>query len=139
MAELRLVIPSAPRTKKTSNRVVRVGTRGRCPVCKQQIGGRPLVLPSEAWEAWRDANLPWLRQAAAKIGACPLRVPVNCAAIFFRDAARGDAVGYYQGLADLLQEAGVVIDDRWIETWDGSRIQVDHDRPRTEVTLTWLG
>ena len=62
--------------------------------------------------------------------------PHNCRALFYRDAARGDAVGYYQGLADLLEKRGVISNDKWLVSWDGSRLEIDKENPRVEVTLT---
>jgi hypothetical protein len=55
--------------------------------------------------------------------------------LFYRDAERGDAVGYYQGLADLLEKRGVVANDRLIMSWDGSRLLKDSANPRVELTL----
>jgi hypothetical protein len=120
---LRLVIYGAPRTKKTSNRLVRAGDRHR-------------VLPSKAWTGWA---------ARARIEVCPGEdcqpppldgVLLNCTALFYRDANRGDAVGYYQGLADLLEKRGVIVNDRCLVSWDGSRLLIDRENPRVEVTLT---
>ena len=61
---------------------------------------------------------------------------VNVAATFYRDALRGDATGYYQALADLLQAAGIVANDVLCVSWDGSRLAKDAQRPRIEVVLT---
>lgn len=117
------VIPGAPRTKKTHSRVVRAG-RGR--------NGKIRVLPSEQWCAWAETATLELAKIKRRMAvAFPLTNPVNCTALFYRDANRGDAVGYYQGLADVLQKAEVQI-----LTWDGSRLLKDADNPRVEVTLT---
>ena len=124
MPSLTFVVSGAPRTKKTHNRVVRAGHR-------------LVVLPSSAWCAWRDAALPALRQFAQVRGT--VTWPVNCCATFYRDAARGDAVGYYQGLADVLQEGGIVDDDVRLVSWDGSRLKKDAANPRTVVVLSWQG
>jgi len=67
----------------------------------------------------------------------PITDEVNCRALFYRDALRGDAVGYYQALADALEEAGIVKNDRLIVSWDGSRLLKDADIPRIEVTLDY--
>lgn len=116
---LSLVIEGAPRTKKTSNRVLRFGTRNK-------------IVPSEQHQRWHAAAMP-----QAKVGRCgpALTCEVNCRALFFRDALRGDAVGYYQALADLLEHAGIVENDRLIVSWDGSRLRKDAARPRIEVEL----
>ena len=68
-----------------------------------------------------------------------LSQPVNCAAVFYRDAHRGDAVGYYQALGDALEAAGVVSNDKWLVSWDGSRLRKDADRPRICVVLIPVG
>lgn len=116
-----MVIYGAPRTKKTSNRIVRAGKR-------------PRVLPSEAFERWASAAVPQMRVCWS--GRAAISKPVNVAALFYRDAYRGDAVGYYQALADALQAAGVVVDDKWIVSWDGSRMEKDAERPRIELEIS---
>lgn len=123
MTTLRLTLPGPPRTKKTSNRLVRAG-------------GRHRVLPSKAWELWRDRC--WIETGPLRRRwmVAPLGVAVNVSALFYRDARRGDAVGYYQGLADVLEYCGIVADDKHIVSWDGSRLLVDRDMPRVEVEIT---
>lgn len=120
---LRLTIPGAPRTKKNHGQIVR-------------IGNRPAMLPSKQWRAWCSAVEPRIRSAMASAGLSPISTPVNCSAVFYRDASRGDAVGYYQGLADVLEKAGVVTNDVVIATWDGSRLRKDAANPRVELELT---
>lgn len=117
---LTLTLYGAPRTKKTSNQL-------------QRFGGRLKVVPSKAWMAWRDKVKesgdvePWMRLRDQ---------PYNCYALFYRDANRGDAVGFYTALADLLEELEVVSNDRLIVSWDGSRLLVDVTQPRVEITLS---
>ena len=119
----RIVLDGAPRTKKTSNRIIRAGNRRR-------------ILPSKAHERWFGAVFPKLAQVAGLLAPrLPLRVPVNVAATFYRDAERGDAVGYYQALADLLERAGVVENDVLIRSWDGSRLRKDAAYPRIELEI----
>lgn len=130
-ASYRLVLDGAPRTKKTSNRTFDVGRR--CPSCRR--GQRTVVMPSEAWETWCNELTPRIR-AALPARWEPIAYPVNCAALFYRDALRGDSHGFYQGLADVLQHAGVVADDRWIVQWDSSRLLKDAARPRVELVIT---
>lgn len=130
MVKLYLHIPYAPRTKKTHNQIVRTQ-------------GLLRILPSKAWRLWQQAAVPFIkRQLAEQIeeirSVLPLKVPLNCAAVFYRDRTLGDAVGYYQGLADLLETAGVVANDQWIYSWDGSRLELDRQKPRTELVLTFL-
>ena len=126
--EWRLVVSGPPRTKKTSNRIFQVGRK--CPVCHK---GTAKVMPSEAWTNWAASA------SVSRLMPLPWRTPtgsVNVAALFYRDANIGDATGYYQGLADLLEARGVLANDRQAVTWDGSRLLIDRVRPRVEVVLT---
>jgi len=108
----------APRTKKNSQRIMR------------KKDGTPFVAPSQQATTW--AKQVYLVPRPARL---PDR-PWNCKALIYRDANRGDAVGYYQAVADLLEKLGVVSNDRWIVSWDGSRMLKDAARPRIEVELT---
>ena len=130
MAELRLTIAGAPRTKKNSQQIIMLKRKGQRP--------RRIVKPSQAWESWAEHSLPIIAQ---QIRRSPIRTPLpdqpyNCAAFFYRDADRGDAVGFYQGLADLLEKAGVLSDDKWLVSWDRSRLLIDRENPRVELVLT---
>ena len=144
-----LVVFGAPRTKKTHN------------VLRRSLGhgGRPAVFPSAAWRRWvKEATFAELRYGevlnlpvlpsdavkrmlwAARIRSAPLHYfplerPVNCRARFFRDADRGDLLGFEQGLADLLEVRGLITNDRLIVGWDGSVLLVDRARPRVELEL----
>jgi len=126
------VLPVTPRTKKNHGSVIKRGTR------KFHIPSEPYRVMEAAIVAWaNDVPGNLLIGCVVRCG-CELELaqPLNCAAIFYRDADRGDAVGYYQGLADALEAAGVVADDKWIKQWDGSRLAKDAERSRIEVTLT---
>lgn len=119
-APLRLTLLGAPRTKKNHGRRV-YSFRKR----------RTFSVPSLAYEEWCAR----VKLQLARVDALPDR-PYNVAAIFYRDARTGDAVGYYQALADALEAAGVVSNDRWIVSWDGSRLALDRTQPRVEVLIT---
>lgn len=117
-----LVVYGPPRTKKTSNRIVRAGRRR-------------YVLPSAPHQRWFCAALPQLKAQWRRL---PLAVPVGVRAIFYRDRAVGDLCNYMQALADALERAGVVKNDRLIGSWDGSRLRKDAAHPRVEVTVAKL-
>ena len=117
-----ILILGPPRTKKNHGRLVRNARTGR-----------QRMIPSAAFIAYQDSALA---QIAMRGKPPMLARPLNCAAIFYRDAERGDAVGYYQALADILQKAGVVADDKFIVSWDGSRLSKSKRSPRVEIVLT---
>jgi Holliday junction resolvase RusA-like endonuclease len=130
-------LPVTPRTKKNSRTHVRK---------RAKTGNMITVpLPSEAYKTMEAQIVAWANDIPGNVlvgcvvwCACEFELaqPLNCSAIFYRDADRGDAVGYYQGLADALEAAGVVADDKWIKQWDGSRLAKDAKLSRIEVTLT---
>ena len=51
-------------------------------------------------------------------------------------SSRADAVGLYESLGDLLQDGGILANDKLIEDWDGSRRLKDARNPRVEIFLT---
>jgi len=125
-----LVVDGPPRTKKTHNVMARAGGRG-------------IVLPSKNWVRGVKTASIEVEMNVGISSTCwqpvalmqPVRSQVNCRAFFYRDAERGDAVGYYQGLADLLEKRTVIVNDRQIVSWDGSRLFKDAARPRVELWL----
>ena len=120
---IRFTVFGAPRTKKNSNILALAGRRH-------------VVLPSKAWTKWaKTAVIVGVEGRGVVLGRAPDQ-PYNICATFYRDRNTGDAVGYYQGLADLLQKRGVISDDKWLVSWDGSRLKKDADNPRVEITLS---
>lgn len=151
---------SGPRTKKTHGRIVEAGTRKGAGL-KKSIKPKNVLLPSLFYERWEaglrfSPDLPGIHLAlwsswrrltrkkkaeARKVTGAPVAllapVAMNCRALFYVERDwNGDAVGYYQAVADALEAWGVVPNDKWITSWDGSRIRIDAARPRVEVTLT---
>ena len=132
------VLPMTPRTKKNSPRQVkrRAKTTGKLIT---------IPIPSEAYERMEEQIVALVGTHQMRFPTMPwpvamrtllLAQPMNCAALFFRQKRIGDANGYYQGLADALEAAGVLANDKWLVQWDGSRLRKDKQRPRIEVTLT---
>jgi Holliday junction resolvase RusA-like endonuclease len=123
---MKLTILGAPRTKKNSGIIT-------------THGAHPRILPSPQFSAWNriaqmqirqwqwDGKGPLIR---------PIEYPINVSAAFYRDKLTGDAVGYYQALADALEEGQIVENDRLIVSWDGSRLKKDSKNPRIEIEIT---
>lgn len=120
----RFTIAGPPRTKKNSSRILRMGRFKK-------------VMPSAAFMAWQKVALEQLGKAWA--GRSPICQPVLAVAAFYRDANRGDLLGYQQALADVLEKAGVVKNDALIVGWplpvDGLPLRKDAARPRVVVEL----
>lgn len=120
---LHITIPLAPRTKKNHSRIV-------------QVKGRPIIIPSREHEVWFKAAVLVVRQQWSALWGVPVDYPCAVAATFYRDRATGDLVNYMGALADLLQAAGVVADDKWIFSWDQSRLAKDDAHPRIDMTIS---
>lgn len=144
---------SAPRTKKTSPRIVTIGGRNGAK-------GFQKILPSLAHEVWfknamNQAILirTMLREQGAEL---PIEKPVRVLAVWYRERlGPGDLNGYQQALGDYLQAekyskskpgalipklirkgAGIIADDRLISRWHGDcRLELDRENPRIEVSL----
>jgi Holliday junction resolvase RusA-like endonuclease len=124
MPIISLILHAPPRTKKNKPQFISIGKGDK---------KRTIILPSKAYREWEQLVLGQAKKQAGKV--C-IDYPVNARLIVYRERAIGDAVGYYQAVADVLEKAGVLKDDRWIVSWDGSRLLKDADRPRVEVELT---
>lgn len=114
-----------PRTKKNSGDIL----------CPHQIRGIKFhaIQPSPAYRKWESGCK---RAALYDRTAPPITWDVNCEALIYRESRIGDAVGYYQAIADCLQTLGVVDDDKRIVSWDGTRMLKDAENPRVEIVLT---
>ena len=124
--KIRFTIYGAPRTKKTSNRVV-------------YVHGRLRILPSKAHEMWyRDAESQAyeIRAGIIRDGVIlPILGPVSVRALFYRQRDDGDLLNYEQALADWMEGVQIIANDKQIISWDGSRPRVDRERPRIEVEI----
>lgn len=122
--EVSFTIPIAPVTKKNHGRIV-------------MCGRYPKLLPSEAYERYAKAAMPFLKATFRDIGS--IDFPVNLKCVFYLDKRRkGDLAGYLQAVQDLLVEAGILADDNRniVASVDGSAVLYDKENPRTEVTVT---
>ncbi len=120
---IRLTLLGAPRTKKNHGFRTKQGHQ----------------MPSAAYSAWdRMAQLQIAKWRCHPIRQHwkPVSVQCNVMAIFYREALVGDAVGFYQALADTLEKGGIVENDKLIVSWDGSRLMKDAKNPRVEVEIT---
>lgn len=133
-----LVILGSPITKKNSGQVVHSGPK--CRACKRGTG-RPFVLPSSQVKAWtakavRQMQAQYAASAFARLNACPIQHAVNVCALIYRERATGDANNFYSAIADALQAAGIVANDRLIVSWNGSELLKDSANPRILIEIT---
>ena len=116
----RCTIRSAPRTKKNST------TLG--------------IRQSPAYRAYCDLIVNGFEPLLTQLELPLADRPYNLAATFYVDrwGERADLIGLLQGLADALENAGVVSDDRWFRALDKSRVIAGEAEPRVELLITEL-
>lgn len=122
--EVSFTIPLPPVTKKNHGRIV-------------MCGRYPKLLPSEAYERYTKAAMPFLKAVFRDIGR--IDFPVNLKCVFYLNRRfKSDLAGYLQAVQDALVEAGILEDDNRniVASVDGSKVLYDKKNPRTEVTIT---
>ena len=116
-----LTIKGDPRTKKNSQRLVRVGLK-------------MIPLASAAYEQYRD---DFVRQVTGdKKRAISFPVNVKCV-YYMRTHRKVDLVNLLEATCDLLVDAGVLEDDNCmiVVSHDGSRVMYDSKDPRVEIEI----
>lgn len=126
MNELRFNIDLPPRSKKNSQQI-HVNPRTK----------HPFISPSSAYKAYRKAALMLIPKDVRQ----GIDYPVNVQCVYYMETRRRvDMCNLIEATLDVLVDAGVLADDNSniVAGHDGSRVDYDHDHPRTEVTITIL-
>ena len=117
-----LVVYGRPTTKKNSSRVV-------------MAGKYPRVLPSKAYAQYEQdclKQLQFFKQRAHVSGP----VVIRCRYYMPDERSWPDLVGLLQATSDILTDAKIIDDDKWIVHYDGSCIAgVDKSSPRVEIDI----
>jgi len=122
MEEIIVHIIGKPCTKKNSQTMIT--TRGR-----------PRLIQSKAYRRWeKEAELIYIKPTHTR-KQIPIAYPVNCKATVFRERNVGDAINYWQAIADFLEKREVVVNDKFIVAWNGSECLKDKNNPRVEIVL----
>jgi crossover junction endodeoxyribonuclease rusA superfamily len=117
-----LVIYGRPTTKKNSSRVV-------------MAGRYPRVLPSKAFTEYEKLALQQLQFYRKRFYVAG---PVHVRCRYYMPDKRSwpDLVGLLQATSDILTDAKLIDDDKWIVHYDGSCIAgVDKSSPRVEIDI----
>jgi Holliday junction resolvase RusA-like endonuclease len=108
----KVFIPGRPIIKKNTQKVVRLKN------------GRRVKIDSPRYKTWKHQASAYIKQALLKHNInAPLSTDLQLTAIFhFKNRqAEPDLSNLYEGIQDLLQEMGVIKDDKLIQSHDGSR------------------
>ena len=114
------MIPLNPKTKKNHQKII-------------TIKGRPMIVQSEAYREY-EKNAGWFLKKPSK----PIDYPVQVKCVFYRDSRRRcDLTNLLEAIDDILVKYKVLADDSFniIYSHDGSRVLVDKEKPRTEITI----
>ena len=105
------------------------------------VAGRNLILPSKAFRAYKTFCIGtkkrpgWLCQWGNVQFVGPVRV--DCHYWLPSYQWWPDLVGLLQGTSDILQAAGIIVNDKNIVTYGTSAIVgIDRDNPRVEITIS---
>ena len=121
--ELNFTIPLDPKSKKNSQRIIR-------------IGGSPRIAQGAVYSKYEKLWGQFMPKLAE-----PITSPVNVRAVFYRETRRRvDLSNLQAALCDILAKYGVVADDcrDIVASMDGSAVYWDKKNPRTEVTITGI-
>lgn len=117
----KFTINIAPITKKNHGQIV-INSRT----------GKPMVIPSPQYKQYeKDAR--WFMPRIETI-----EEPVNISAVFYMPTKRKcDLVNLQEALLDVLVKYEVIADDNFtiVHSMDGSYVDYDKERPRTEVII----
>ena len=125
MNKLNLTIPDRCITKKNSQQIVRAKN------------GHYYLIPKKRYKEYERSAL-WSIAQQLEWNFETIRAKVAVCALYWLPSKRGwpDLIGLEESTADILQEAGVIENDKNIVNWDGSRIAgIDSNNPRTEITV----
>ncbi len=121
---MRFTIDGPPRTKKNHQRIIRVK-------------GRPVIMQAKTADEWgKSAILQLMGQLRLTGFPAGSGDAVSLRALVYRDRNVGDLGNYLAAICDALERAGVVVNDRLIQSFDGSRLLIDRKNPRVELELT---
>lgn len=119
---LKFTIPLPPITKKNSQRIL-----------VNKSTGRPFIAPSEQYKQY-EKDAQWFIRERPRID-----YPVNVKCVFYMPTRRRvDLTNLMEAADDVLVHAGVIADDHSgiVVSHDGSRVDYDKERPRTEIEIT---
>ena len=123
-----IVLTGNPTTKKNSQQII-----------TNPSTGRPMVIQGERFQAYEQACLWQLVWQSAKIKSKLPEPPYNVQCVYYRDSNRRVDLGnLLAATCDILVNAGILPDDNFkvIASHDGSRVLVDKQNPRVEITIT---
>ena len=116
------LVPLNPRSKKNSQKIV-----------YDKRTHKPKIMQSDTYKQYEN-DCGWFLKPPAE----PIDYPVNVRCVFYRDTAiRCDLTNLLEAIDDILVKYKIIADDNYkiIAGHDGSRVYIDKENPRTEITI----
>lgn len=118
--------------------------KGRTRILKNskkiiKVGKRRIPVHSDQYKRWAIFAAIFITKA--KTNKTPIDKPVNLKCLFYlkNHQHEADLSNMYQGIEDILEECGVLENDKLIHSHDGSRKIFDpNEEERVEITLSLL-
>lgn len=126
MREIKIVIPLTPITKKNSQRII---------INKKT--GKPYPIPSKAYSLF-EKQAGWFINGGLR--DLKIAAPVNVKCLYYMPTKRQvDLTNLLEATDDILVKYGVLEDDNSniVASHDGSRVLLDRNNPRTEITISF--
>ena len=124
---INIVIPLNPVTKKNSQKI------------RRRRNGQQYISASDAFIEYQENAQQYLLIPPNLRGKFPIDYPVNVKAVFYmKDARRCDLTNLEEAIDDVLVHYHILKDDNYriVQSHDGSRVYIDRENPRTEITIT---
>lgn len=104
-------------------------------LCVNRKTGRRFMRSSERYQAFEKHAILHIRQVHIK---STIDFPVNLKAVFyFKDHQNeADLSNLYGGIEDILEDAGVLANDKLIYSHNGSAKRFGEGEPRCEIEIT---
>lgn len=118
---MKLTIYGQPITKKNSQQII-------------MAGKRPCIIQSKAYRQY--AKLA--KEQIALLGACkPFYTPIQVTCLYYLATIRTpDLCNLMASTHDILEDAGIILNDELIKSVDGSRIIGKDPNPRVDIEIT---
>jgi len=111
--------------------------KNRMQIRRNRKTGQSFIGKSPEVEAWMRRAVLQLRQQWHEDGPIEHGVFLNAAIVTYQGPrGKADASNLYEAPQDALQKAGIVSNDYWIRSHNGSDRLSDPAKPRVEITLT---
>lgn len=102
---------------------------------------QPIIVPPKSHDDWKKTALRAVARVRCPRPVVPQGHLIRLEAVIYLAAGQtGDLVNFIEALQDMLQEAGIITNDYWVNGFgDTRREKTDPQNPRIDVSIWDLG